>query len=206
MATRPVPRQKHCGGNHKIEPGGVGHPRRTSIAKRGKGDFMFRTIADFEKEWKEHSSATQKLFAALTDESLSQEVADHHRTLGRVAWHIVITIPEMMEKTGLKFEGISEHSPMPTTAAEIQRGYAQVSAHLLEEIKENWSDRDLRVEDDMYGQMWERGSTLCVLINHEIHHRGQMTVLMRQAGLPVPGIFGPSKEEWSQWGMTEPEI
>jgi uncharacterized damage-inducible protein DinB len=28
-----------------------------------------------------------------------------------------------------------------------------------------------------------------------------MTVLMRQAGLKVPGIYGPSREEWSQFGM-----
>jgi uncharacterized damage-inducible protein DinB len=28
-----------------------------------------------------------------------------------------------------------------------------------------------------------------------------MTVLMRQAGLPVPGVVGPSKEEWAAMGM-----
>jgi uncharacterized damage-inducible protein DinB len=26
--------------------------------------------------------------------------------------------------------------------------------------------------------------------------RGQLTVLMRQADLKVPGVYGPSKEEW----------
>jgi uncharacterized damage-inducible protein DinB len=167
---------------------------------------MFTTITDFERQWKEHTGATQKLFGALTDKSLSQKVADHHRTLGRVAWHIVISIPEMMSRTGLAFEGISEHSALPKNASEIQQAYAKVSSNLLDEIKRNWSDRDLRVEDDMYGQKWERGLTLYVLITHEIHHRGQMTVLMRQAGLKVPGIYGPSKEEWGQFGMDEPEI
>jgi len=33
-----------------------------------------------------------------------------------------------------------------------------------------------------------------------------MTVLMRQGGLKVPGVFGPTKEEWSQYGMQEPAI
>jgi uncharacterized damage-inducible protein DinB len=28
-----------------------------------------------------------------------------------------------------------------------------------------------------------------------------MTVLMRQAGLRVPGIYGPAKEEWEEHGM-----
>lgn len=43
----------------------------------------------------------------------------------------------------------------------------------------------------MYGEIWARGLTLFYLITHQAHHRGQMTVLMRQAGLPVPGIYGP---------------
>ena len=28
-----------------------------------------------------------------------------------------------------------------------------------------------------------------------------MTVLMRQAGVPVPGMYGPSKEEWAAMGL-----
>lgn len=50
----------------------------------------------------------------------------------------------------------------------------------------------------MYGMKWEKGFTLQILMHHEIHHRGQMTVLMRQEGLKNPGIMGPSKEEWEQ--------
>jgi uncharacterized damage-inducible protein DinB len=47
----------------------------------------------------------------------------------------------------------------------------------------------------MYGEHWPRGLTLQALVFHEIHHRGAMTVLMRQAGLTVPGIYGPNREE-----------
>ena len=36
---------------------------------------------------------------------------------------------------------------------------------------------------------------LNVLIRHQIHHRGQMTILMRQAGVVVPSVYGPSREE-----------
>jgi uncharacterized damage-inducible protein DinB len=60
-------------------------------------------------------------------------------------------------------------------------------------------------EDDMYGEMWKRGFTLYNLITHQIHHRGQMTVLMRQSGLKVPGFYGPSFEEWAQYGMEAPK-
>jgi uncharacterized damage-inducible protein DinB len=53
----------------------------------------------------------------------------------------------------------------------------------------------------MYGEQWTRGFVLQALVAHQTHHRGQMTVLMRQAGLPVPGMYGPSKEEWAAMGM-----
>ena len=65
---------------------------------------MFRTIEDFEERWKNNMEHTQAIFGAMTDASLSQRVAQDHRTLGRMAWHIVVSIPEMMARTGLTFE------------------------------------------------------------------------------------------------------
>jgi uncharacterized damage-inducible protein DinB len=58
----------------------------------------------------------------------------------------------------------------------------------------------------MYGEKWKRGVTLTVLVTHQAHHRGQMTVLMRQAGLRVTGVYGPAREEWAGMGMSAPEI
>jgi uncharacterized damage-inducible protein DinB len=69
-----------------------------------------------------------------------------------------------------------------------------------------WNDESLQQTDDMYGEKWKRGVTLTVLISHQAHHRGQMTVLMRQAGLKVPGVYGPAREEWAGMGMKAPEI
>jgi len=31
-------------------------------------------------------------------------------------------------------------------------------------------------------------------------------VLMRQAGLRPPDIYGPAKESWAQWNMQPPAI
>lgn len=72
---------------------------------------------------------------------------------------------------------------------------------MVEEITSKWKDADMEKEVNMYGQMWKNGVTLQILISHQIHHRAQLTVLMRQAGLVVPGIMGPSKEEWAAMGM-----
>ncbi|MBU5443585.1 hypothetical protein KQI79_16315 [Paenibacillus sp. MSJ-34] len=35
---------------------------------------------------------------------------------------------------------------------------------------------------------------------------GEMTVLMRQAGLVIPGVCGPAREQWSQLGQEAPEL
>lgn len=34
-----------------------------------------------------------------------------------------------------------------------------------------------------------------MIMNHMIHHRGQLTVYLRLNGVPVPAIYGPSADE-----------
>jgi uncharacterized damage-inducible protein DinB len=34
-----------------------------------------------------------------------------------------------------------------------------------------------------------------VMLNHWYHHRGQLSVYLRQLGVPVPSIYGPSADE-----------
>jgi uncharacterized damage-inducible protein DinB len=165
---------------------------------------MFRKVDDFLKSYDFESKSTQKMLDALTDASLQQRVADGHRTLGNAAWHIVTTLPEMMGHTGLTVAGPEQTTPTPATAKEIADTYRSVSASLAGQIKANWSDETLDVMDDLYGEQWSRGMTLTALLSHEIHHRGQLTVLMRQAGLRVPGIYGPAKEDWASMGMEAP--
>ncbi len=167
---------------------------------------MFKSIEDFESIWKSESENMINVMKSLTQESLSQSVADDHRNIGRIAWHIVLTIPEMISRTGLEFRGIKEDDPVPDSLVKIIDAYKDASEQLISEIKSKWSDDDLLKEDDMYGLKWKKGFALYILVVHQAHHRGQMTVLMRQAGLKVPGVCGPSKEEWANFGAEAPEI
>jgi uncharacterized damage-inducible protein DinB len=167
---------------------------------------MFTTIEHFREQWQIESDGTRKFLSVLTNESLSQKVADDHRTLGRIVWHIVLTIPEMMERTGIAVDGPTEHDPIPADIETIRKKYNRASESLLYEIIKNWRDATLEEEDDMYGTQWKKGLTLFVLLKHEIHHRAQAMVLARQAGIKVPGLYGPSKEEWVHYGAAPPEI
>ena len=72
---------------------------------------------------------------------------------------------------------------------------------MVKEIELKWTDATLDEELDLYGETWKIGYLLRSLLYHQIHHRGQLTILMRQAKLLVPGVYGPSREEWSQMGM-----
>jgi uncharacterized damage-inducible protein DinB len=167
---------------------------------------MFEKLVSAIEQLRAEAANTQKIMDALTDQSLNQAVTTEHRTLGRIAWHIVVCIPEMMNMVGLNIKSVGKDDPIPPTASEIADGYRKASDEFLAQLVDNWNDATLQEKDDLYGETWKRGKTLMVVMIHEIHHRGQMTVLMRQAGLKVPGTYGPSKEEWSSYGAPAPEL
>jgi uncharacterized damage-inducible protein DinB len=159
---------------------------------------MFRNLAEFNGTWTQESESTLKVLEQLTDASLSQAVSPGGRTLGRLANHLIETLTEMPHKLGL---GIPEEHPAYTTAADIVANYMRCSDQLLAAINRTWTDANLDDIIEMYGEKWSIRFSLVVLVHHQIHHRAQMTVLMRQAGLKVPGIYGPSREEWEQMGV-----
>jgi uncharacterized damage-inducible protein DinB len=162
---------------------------------------MFRRIDDFANEWQVEREGTIRLLQLLTDESLSQPVTPGGRTLGFLAWHLARTFPEMLGHAGLQPDGPSHEEPVPQRAAVILERYQRASGSVLDQVTAAWSDDMLEDDVAAYGTTFKRGMMLDMLIRHEAHHRGQMTVLMRQAGLPVAGPYGPSREEWAQMGM-----
>lgn len=167
---------------------------------------MYKHIEDFVAAWQHETASTLRTLEMLTDASLGQQVTNDHRTLGRLAWHLVQTLHEMPSLTGLSFEGPGEDVPVPASAADIAAAYKRTSQALLHAVQTSWKDENLLVMSDMYGNQWPNGLTLDILIKHEIHHRGQMTVLMRQADLRVPDLYGPTKEQWAEHQVPAPTI
>ncbi|MET1013149.1 MAG: DinB family protein [Paenisporosarcina sp.] len=166
---------------------------------------MYHTVEEFLVDWSYESSSTQKLLALLTDESITTRVAEGERTLGFLAWHIVISIHEMMSRVGLEFDAAHDEAPVPESANEVAEEYKRVNNNFVNAIRNQWTDSDLTKEHDMYGEMWSSSKTLDILVKHQIHHRGQMTVLMRLAGLSMVGMYGPSREEWASFGGDVPK-
>lgn len=165
---------------------------------------MFRRLDDFFAAWDTETASTVKVMGQLTDASLAQRVGPGGRTLGFLAWHVTTSVAEMLNRTGLAVDG-PEHGPAPAHAADIKATYEKAARSAAEQIKARWTDATLEETRDMYGEPWALGFALSALIGHQAHHRGQMTVLMRQAGLVVPGVYGPAREEWAAMGMPAME-
>lgn len=161
---------------------------------------MFRTIPDFRETWDEESAATLKTFRALTDASLAQAVRPGGRTLGRLAWHTTMSLREIMDEAKQPILGPRGEDPQPALA-EIIKAYETGSKTLMDTVAKHWTDAMLQEKIPMYGEEWTRSKVLGLLVLHQTHHRGQMCILMRQAGLVVPGVYGPAYEEWATYNM-----
>ncbi len=162
---------------------------------------MYRKIEDFIKDWQMESEATVKVFENIKDEVLSKKENENIRSMATLVWHISTTPVEMLGKAGLEIKGPDEHSKPPATVTEIVSAYKEASASVISEISSKWNDASLEEEVKMYGDNWKKGKILSVLILHQTHHRGQLTILLREAGLKVHGVYGPSKEDWALWNM-----
>jgi len=161
---------------------------------------MIRHIDDFVAALKYESTVTERVLHALTDESLGF-TAPSVRSIGRLAWHIVETMTEMPAHAGLPVGEMPEQPSGPGAAAAFADAYRRSADRVAEVVRANWTDEMLTETVPMYGEEWPRGVVLDVLTKHEAHHRGQLTVLMRQAGLVVPGCYGPAREEWAAMGV-----
>lgn len=165
---------------------------------------MFRKLDDFYKQHEIQVKSVLENLGELTADSLEETSHEGGRTIRQLVWHLVRTVSEMMSRTGLEMDEAVLKDPAPASPQELAASYEAAHRALIALIKEKWDDSTLELTDEMYGMTWSRGLTLAVLLKHEAHHHGQLTVLMRIAALPVHGPTGPSKEEWAKFGMEQP--
>lgn len=159
---------------------------------------MFRRIDDFTADWQRETETTLRVLNTLTDASLAQSIGEGRQTLGGLAWHLAQAVSAMMGAAGVPVEGPGRGDAAPARAQEIAAAYERTAAAVPDTVGGAWSDEMLPEAIPMFGQQIPRGIVLALLVKHQAHHRGQMTVLMRQAGLRVPGCYGPSEEEMAE--------
>jgi len=156
---------------------------------------MYKTIAEFVEDWTKESSISLKVQRALTDESLASKSDPEANTLGKIAWHMAGMIGMTGTALGLEIVAPARGAEAPASAASIADAYQNAALSLAEQVSKKLKDEQLSAELTYFGRSLPMFAIMQSLIRHQIHHRGQMTILMRQAHVVVPGVYGPSREE-----------
>jgi len=108
--------------------------------------------------------------------------------------------PPTLEQPELDFAKF-DYKPfeLPTTADLLEyfdKNVAEVIQTLRntsdETFMEDWT---MRNGDQIYFTMPKIVSMRSFIMNHIVHHRGQLTVYLRMNDISVPSIYGPSADE-----------
>ena len=96
---------------------------------------------------------------------------------------------------GPAFTPPTYESPAATLArfdANCASGKAALAAASDEDLAELWS---LKAAGQVHFSMPRSLVLRTFVLNHMIHHRGQLTVYLRQCDVPLPSVYGPSADE-----------
>ena len=153
-------------------------------------------------EYDHETATTRKLLERIPDDKLAYVPHSRSMALGSLATHLA-TIPLWADAVlnGVSFD-LDAMPPRPdakATSAEILRTFDETCSRVR-----SWMDRT----DAELVAPWtlKRGGTemftlprvaafRTFVLNHLIHHRGQLSVYLRLNDLPVPAMYGPSADE-----------
>ena len=155
---------------------------------------MYRNLNDFIQEWEKNCAGTLAIFESITDEKKYVSIVEGHSSLEFLSWHLTAAPAYFLGQAGFSLEVELDPINTPATISEIISKYKAVSDNVVKVVQENLSDEKLLTEVTSHGQLTPIGAILRLMVDHQTHHRAQMQVLLRQAGLPVPGVMGPTKE------------
>lgn len=155
---------------------------------------MYRNVNDFVQEWERNSAGTLAIMEAITDEKKNVSIVEGHSSLEWLSWHLTTAPAYFIGLAGLSLGLEINRTATPATIDEIKSTYKNVTEAVVKVVRESLTNESLLNTVDAHGQSTPIGAILRLTVDHQTHHRAQMQVLLRQAGLPVPGVIGPTKE------------
>jgi uncharacterized damage-inducible protein DinB len=156
---------------------------------------MYSAVKEFVDDWATESTISLKVLKVITDLSLDQKIYQEGRNLAHLAWHMTMMIGGTGLALGLEVTAPQRGTEMPNSAAALIDVYEKAAKSLGEHATLKLQDAQLGTEVPYFGRSIRIERILRGLILHQCHHRGQITVLIRQAGLVHPGVYGPTREE-----------
>ena len=162
---------------------------------------MSSTVELLLQELEQEAQTTRRVLERVPDDRLAWKPHDRSMSLGQLALHIA-SVPGAIAE-------ISQISPFPVP--KFEQPSAKSAAELVPALEQSLARARtiLRTLDDAdLGKIWRVmdgdrevmalpvGAVLrSIMLNHWYHHRGQLSVYLRQVGVPVPSIYGPSADE-----------
>lgn len=158
-------------------------------------------LAEFDQE----ASQTRRMLERVPEERFAWRPHDRSMTL----CHLVSHIAENQDWARIIMES-TKFDLMKAMEKGFESARAATRAELLEMFDRRVADAraHLDCDDAAYLESWtflkdgQKVATLpriaavrAFLMNHIIHHRGQLTVYLRLNDVPVPGMYGPSADE-----------
>ena len=146
---------------------------------------------------------TRRTLERVPTDRLAWQPHAKSMTLGRLASHIAempIWAIRTIGTSGYDFAASGRlRTDLPSTReiveafdknlAEAREAIAGTSE---EALREKWT---LRRGDQVVFSLPRIAVLRSMVLNHIIHHRGQLTVYLRLNDVPLPGLYGPSADE-----------
>ncbi|MEZ5366516.1 MAG: DinB family protein [Bryobacterales bacterium] len=160
-------------------------------------------------EFDQEMATTRRVLERVPFDKLDFKPHEKSMSMDHLANHIVTMtgwLPYTMQTDSLDLappDGPAWEPPPPAkTQAELLATYdknvadsrAALAAATDEAMMQPWSL--LRGGQAMF-TMPRIGCVRGMILNHIIHHRGQLSVYLRLVDIPVPSIYGPSADEQS---------
>lgn len=154
-------------------------------------------------EIKQEAATARKCLERIPEDKFDWKPHEKSMTMSRLASHL----GEMFQWTGptldhdvLDFATMDYKPFEPKSNAELLAHFDQSVAEAVdilnrtpdETFMQNWT---MRNGDQVYFTMPKIAVMRTFVMNHIIHHRGQLSVYMRLNDIPVPSIYGPSADE-----------
>jgi uncharacterized damage-inducible protein DinB len=152
-------------------------------------------------EMDQEAEVTRRLFDVIPEDKLSWRPHAKARTLGELAMHIatipggVAGIAELDSKEAGTFpvdpEATSRAQILAVFAESLEKGKQIVAATDDARALEDWK---LTKDGATIMSMPRVAFWRMVLLNHNYHHRGQLSTYLRELDVELPSIYGPSAD------------
>src|SRR5215813_5293171 len=162
-----------------------------------KGVLM-NPIETFFAVWDREEEKTVQILKTLPPGQYDFRPDPSGRSLGELAWHIaeVDAYVSFGVATGVfPPDTKPPNIQRPMTIEALAPGYERIHQQARERLRmmEPDFEREMKFLDGSSRTvsflLWD------VMLLHSVHHRGQLSLLVRLAGGVVPSLFGPTREQ-----------